>query len=1150
MSVNRILCNRDNLAREAAITASAQRASADIRLISQTRAGGGRMAVTGPYSGVDDSFIDVEIMSGTGGDLVASLPVVRGVGSGALAVESIDIAAVPDTVTLALADKGSAPVPAELEFFGATLAAKTPGVSGNALGITVARHLVLDPSQYSTLEAIAAATAEFTGDAWNWGQPQGNGAAIPATAKRIQFAGFPAVHRAWKTWSDGQFVYRLDPAPAYDIPGNTRVIDVSGGYELVLSDGANTETYTDVVTVYDFLAAVDTRSTLAEVRGVIAFDTAPGGMAVTDIPLRTDAHSLPPLGGKVVVDEVAPDAPTENIIIHPIGQGAAGQWTVSGEVTGSLPSATSGVPYTHGPVHFTLPPETAAGVNAGIDAVYKPLKRTGGALLPSICFKPLLLGAAAVDKTVTFTWTRRDKSDCHCERKPALRISPSCLGLTGGDDDMLDPEFQTRLQSLFEWRREFTAANTTTGPDALTVVQDLDFADRITSIFSNTIEQVYAEPAAATQWDEYFAAMKTELAVLYGIEGHLPPMLDTTAQADEDTTAALWEQITGKATTIQGGQTSSIFYNTANKHYYRLDLNNMTQIGASVSLESYPTLPLNYPFTTSYNGNTITEPRQIPPFPIENWVVGGTQILTASVRISDISTNYSTINLKLGYTDLGMPPDAETASEEKGGENLRVDRTDGSFDRVIEQLTRRYVANMDHVLTVAGIVPKSDASSDAPAGDGCWRDPGHDYAWIDDDGHYLPMFNNEPYVSSRRVGGEPKSTREFGVGVVTDCEHRLLEGDKIVITINGAGSSGSDSDIVIPVIAAAAAQFSGGEDGDSTQTWTVRSAAQGSLPDWRRPFGSAAPHAAGALTVRISDGAIAWEVGDAISISLEGGTLRWRRDEGAWNAAQIFGAEIDMGDGLALAAAPGAAPSFVAGDAWRFQAVATHGVSRLRAPVPGNAFAWDGAAARIDIDLGAVQPIESILLALHTLPPGAAVTLAEADGAWSMPLARREGAMLAMLPAGSVARHVRVGITGAGAGASIGWIFIGAGWEPSVGASELIMQRKYGLAHGEGLNPSALYRGRGSGGRWRWNFDNGGALLGDNADDLIGIIDYVAAHGLEPVCLVPDLRRPDRAALAVINADEISLTEFMQWQAEGVRTPVVSVDLPFRAVIE
>jgi hypothetical protein len=471
---------------------------------------------------------------------------------------------------------------------------------------------------------------------------------------------------------------------------------------------------------------------------------------------------------------------------------------------------------------------------------------------------------------------------------------------------------------------------------------------------------------------------------------------------------------------------------------------------------------------------------------------------------------------------------------------------------VLSQLVRRYSANMDHVLTVAHIVPKPDASSSTVAGDGCWRDPGHDFGWVDDEGNYLTIFNNEPYVSSKLVMGEPQSTKEFGIGVVTDCAHRLLEGDKIVIKINGAGASSSAADIVIPVIAAAAAQFSGGADGDSTQTWTVRSATHGSLPDWRRLMGSTVPHAVGALTVRLSDGAIAWEVGDAISVSLEGGTLRWRRDEGAWNTGQIFGSGLDLGDGLTLIASPGAAPSFVAGDAWRFRAVATYGTSRLRAPVPGQAFAWDGdtVAIDIDIDLGAAMDIESVLLALHTLPPGALITILDVDGAWSVSPARRDGAILVVLPKGSAARYVRINITATGAGASIGWIFVGRSWEPTVGASELTMNRRYGLARGEGLNLTALYRGRGSGGRWKWDLNNGGALIGENADDLVALVDYVNEHGLQPVCLVPDLRRPERATMAVIDADEISFVEYMNWQTEGIRAPVVSVDLPFRAVIE
>ena len=65
ISASRILCNRDNLAREAAITVSAQRASDDIRLVAQARQGGGRLVLAGPYLGAEDGVVDVEVLSGT-----------------------------------------------------------------------------------------------------------------------------------------------------------------------------------------------------------------------------------------------------------------------------------------------------------------------------------------------------------------------------------------------------------------------------------------------------------------------------------------------------------------------------------------------------------------------------------------------------------------------------------------------------------------------------------------------------------------------------------------------------------------------------------------------------------------------------------------------------------------------------------------------------------------------------------------------------------------------------------------------------------------------------------------------------------------------------------------------------------------------------
>ena len=258
------------------------------------------------------------------------------------------------------------------------------------------------------------------------------------------------------------------------------------------------------------------------------------------------------------------------------------------------------------------------------------------------------------------------------------------------------------------------------------------------------------------------------------------------------------------------------------------------------------------------------------------------------------------------------------------------------------------------------------------------------------------------------------------------------------------------------------------------------------------------------------------------------------------------------GDGLSLVAVSGAAPSFVAGDSASYQAVATYGTSRMRQPRIGEGFAWAGAAVTIDVDLLAVQDVEAVLLGLHSLPAGCSVTIAggvTAVGEWTATPAWHASAVLAVLPAGTQARYLRVAVTGGGAGGSIGWLWAGVGWQPSVGASDLTMRRQYGLARGQGLNPAALYRGRGTGGAWRWELDQGGALIGANVDALLALVDHCAEQGMEPVCIVPDVRVPARAAIAVIDADEIVLTEHMGWQAEGVAEPMVSVELPFRAVL-
>ena len=516
ISVNRILSNKHNRVSAATLTASAQRASDDVRLVAQSRQGGGRLVVSGSYTGAADAVVDVEVVSGSGGALTPSAPVIRGVGNGVLSIDALSPAAVPEELTFALLDAGTEPVPASLEFYGAALVARAAGAAGNALSLSVTRNLTLTPMQYATIEPIAAGTDSLEGPQWDWGQPAATDAGIPDAALRVQFEGFPAVHRAWKTWEGGRFVYRLDPATAYEIPADVRLLQVAGDYALSLTDGVSTEAYA-AVTIYDFLAQVEARSALARVRGLVARDTAPGGMAVTDIPLRTDAHALPATGGVVEVVEVAPTAPTENLTLTYAGQGA-GLWSVRGGVSGELPAAVAGDLYTSGPVRFRIPLPASNAEGARISSVVSLVAREEDEGLPGLCFKPLMLGAAATDKSITFTYRKRPPADCVCADLPALNLSGACLGLdVGGTGMALDAAYQTRLVQLYAWRADFVRTNTGIEPydadeDRVAAdTTDVDIANQTVKALAGCLAEVYTEAVALAQWDAYWAALQIEL---------------------------------------------------------------------------------------------------------------------------------------------------------------------------------------------------------------------------------------------------------------------------------------------------------------------------------------------------------------------------------------------------------------------------------------------------------------------------------------------------------------------------------------------------------------------------------------------------------------------------------------------------------------
>lgn len=1312
ISCTRIIGNKHNLVRTAAISATAQRASNQLLQLSQQRAGNGRMALSGPYTGAQDSVIDVEVVSGSAGALRASAPVVNGVGNGTLEALSIDAGAAAQTLRFTLLDAGTLPKPALLDFFGVQLAARAVGAAGNAVAVTVVRNLTFTDLPFATLEKMSTGSNLFDGPQFDWGQPAATGADIPDGALRMAFAGLPTVHRSWKTWDNGRFVYRVDPPLAYDVPENTRIRRVSGDYQLTVSAGATSEVYT-ATTMHDFLAQVQARSALVQVLGVVAQDRAPGGQAVTDIPLRTDAHALPVIasatrkGATLKVGTVQAGAATQNVTVTCLGRGSGGQtWSVSGGVVGPLPAATTGALYTDGPVQFTIGvPEVATALDAAITARFSPTTRDKDEGLPAICFKPLLLGTAATNKEVTFEYKKRPPDECSCSTATALKVDLQCLGLAPDGGGAMDAQYQTRLIGLYSWHAGFVGSNVVlTGLDQT----DIDIAASCTGILGEALAEIYDVAAAATAWDGVFTQLQTELAPYLNLGGaHAPPV----------------QIATGPNWTPRSMLVGSKYTNPVNHHVYQIDsisvngstvtatpvdatlpaadaaawvttgssftvteltdvVLTVTDMGAVKSWGNFVVgrvydavragggdtagrvrvvdmlvngasgvLPSGTPIwesdrfnsvgqlsgKISYQEIVIKTERVAAPAAGADFVVGDEivnplshhgyrvdTIKVATVSVSSASarlpSDSAALWLKTGVqfdvtmpaaarsslvltvTDTGLAsPDIATGgsldqpfdltpkadfvpaafTQDSGDPNqayFNFQQTEGvrrdeynaatllaarneveayyraRFTKVVEYFPQKYAAKMDWVRAIAGIPPKASAGS---AGSPCWRDYGDAYWWEDTEGFYLPAFTGKPYVSAHRnTDGKVVSTQEFGFGLVTQCGHRLKEGDRITIRIAGTNnqSAWAEGDrFVIPIIGAASAPLVGGANGDPTQTWTVRSSVLGALADWAWLASAPTPWAHAPATVQLSPGGIAFEVGDSVSFDIEGARLRWRRDGGAWNEDDLYGAApLDLGDGLHLQAQPGAAPSFLGGDAWQFSAVATYGTQRMRQPRIGQAFAWDGAAVTLDIDLLSAQPLEAVMLAMHGIALDATVVISggllDAHD-WTLPAEVFAGIILAVLPTvdGATARYLRVVVTGAGAGGAIGWLWAGLGWQPTVGPSTLDMKRQYGLSRGAGINPAALYRGVGTGGSWSWDVGAGAALLAGNARALRNLIDHSASQGLEPVALIPDLRIPEDASVAVIDADEVVMREFNNWQDQTSR--VVSVELPLRAVL-
>lgn len=508
------LANLDNLVRDATLTATGVVPSAVIyRTDSDPKTGGGQVTLAGGYTGPEDATYEVEIVDNAATVPIVSQPVFAGVGNGVMSGVTVSgVAAQQFTITLE--DLGTPTRAAYAPFQGVNLVARTPGAGGNAITLTVdVSGLVATATQYALQDDIRAGTNEYVGDTWNFGaatlNPDGT---IPDTAPRLRFGLDPQVYRAYRFYRTGQYVYAFSPAPMRDVAAGAPVWAITGARTVTITDGVSTDTLTAIVSLYDCLTKIRDGSTLIAVDGAIVNDKLPGGQGATDLSAWTQPYiqSIDASGSDFAERAdigltAGAAAPTEALTIRCTSATTPGaeQWSVTGDVSGTLDPAVTGVAYADGAYTFLIPEQTPDAPPAGatITVTFIPVTRSDGQPLPNVSIINALLGNAAVNGTWDFVYTPRPPAPCTEVGSVDGGPSSECLGIvppSGGGATMSSDSRLRRYQQLADKMRQLTLAST--DPVRSYQPYNLDWYSRSAAILKACLDQLPSGTLALTPW--------------------------------------------------------------------------------------------------------------------------------------------------------------------------------------------------------------------------------------------------------------------------------------------------------------------------------------------------------------------------------------------------------------------------------------------------------------------------------------------------------------------------------------------------------------------------------------------------------------------------------------------------------------------------
>jgi hypothetical protein len=872
MGVQAFLSQKDNLAAAATLTPSSVKPIASaVMLVLRNWSGRGRTVISGIYTGQNEQTIELKTVDTVATDNpMVSEPEFIGVGNGTLTGATVSAA---QTITVTLSSLGEQLKAAGLNMGAVVFKARALGVSGNSVTLTVNESgLTYTAANFSTLRRIQSGTDLVNGPEYDWQSAvMGTDDIVPASAKRIRFGDDDnTIYRQVKQFNGKQWDYRFMPPLKRDIEAGTPIYFVTGSRSVTVSNGATTETFTGIQTLFDLVKKIQTGSTLITVDGVVAEDHGLDGIATLEFDLKTSAYAEPSFGNgskyaqRFTSVSVGSNASTELIqakcfAISRDENPSAGLgkelWTLSGTVSGALGNIQTGTAYTHpsGKFGLTIP----AKYPDGWGSKRGKLTQQSMKVSTSVVVDNLFAGAEATDQTITLTW-KIPGTDGQPDNNAA---GCGSSGMTSGTVDYA----RLGLTALPTANSGGATGGAGGGGVASQYIDDFYFSYK-------SAEGVVFNPAVYGN----FGAIKTSGSSL--IPGAV--MLDT-----DDFTEIEIKVYNSSGTLLTEGTDYNLIHTSPIYGY-------QSNEGATW-LE-----PLT---ATCFNIGTFSSGS---PQPVPVYLDSGVWRINRHPSAADFRpTGTGTFTPAMDVADGWTAATLGTATPTYYGDYIN------------------YFSNFHVHLVAAG----SGASSPALAGS-FWEVKGSAGTAYDS------AAANGIYYSS--AGGVDTHEFAFELHCKCPEFLKSGDTITLAIKdAKWPPTYQVGDELFLPTVAATPLQLAGGHDGDNVQTWLVESSTQGGMAAYSLDTDTPTPYSSGGVSFQITPGTVPFSEGDKFTFTVEGGHWQYRIDGGSWSATQVISATpYSIGNGLSVAYNTGASPSFAVNDLSRYTCFQPAAVSHVTTP--------------------------------------------------------------------------------------------------------------------------------------------------------------------------------------------------------------------------